>query len=291
MLTDNRRILPHLGASLKAIWTHRKELSRLAALPVLLSCTIIIIKLLLLDGDGDLFTFQQLIQGAQITSYFSIENVREKGIFSIMVYAGAAFIFTTYIMSAVVVLAYRFFLRKERPISLFSGYFDTLKPLGVGVWSCLVFFLLIGAISPVIIGIYRLQYLTNWQMVDFIDIVFIISILVSIFLFYILLRLMFVTLYVSIGSGFSCFRKSWVETKRHYWGLFLVLFSFFLMEIIRSIIGYSISYIFGFFDYFLSGEFAYALYGFSIILDLAKNFIIWFWGISFVARIWEIWNK
>ncbi len=286
---ENHRVLPCLGESLHAVWAYRNELFWLSFFSAFIIYIIHIVVPVLLVGDQ--VTFSQLLHKSTVEGPSHMAGIVKDSLsnFSFNIGStGIVSLLSSYILAVFAVLSYRFFLKKEKPVSLFSGYCDMVKPLGVWVWMCLFSFLAVLAISVSGMIIASGRILGGTPMREFVGIL---GISASVFSFYVLFRFMFVSLCIAAGFGFDSFRASWRATKGHYWSLFMVMFALIVIHLLGTFSSTVVNYVFVFVNYFLSEEILYVSYLVEKVADVAIMFAMWLWTLAFMSKVWISWSK
>lgn len=195
--------------------------------------------------------------------------------------ASLDFLISSYVIAVFSVLIYRFFLERDVKSSVFSGYFDTFRSFFVWLWHVTSGIFLI--LSFAIISM-SLDFLTDNLVTG------IVSIVAALLSFYIALRLVFVSLGLAMGQGFSSFKNSWHATKGRGLSLFAIVIPIAVIFYGVSIVNDVAAYTFKFLNHFLPGVLQHVSYVVELAFNVVSALVGWVWTLFFISKMWTGWS-
>lgn len=271
-------VLGQLGKGLKDIWMHRRSVFFLSFFSFFLFYGLFVIVPFFLHGKTGV-NFSNLFSLVSVSLYsYIVLPIFELSFYKQPVINSINAFFSFYIMSVLSVLFYRFFLKKEKGLSLFSGYLDSYKAIYIWLWYAIYFSAFIFMFTVVLVMVAFRGYMTFPGA----------GILGACLLgSYLCFRFTFTSLFLAKGDGVSSLKNSWDLTKGKFFSLLLACISVFVIVSLVFAVQSVSHYVFSFLNHFFSSS---ILYFIESAVDVFFLFFMWIWIRAFISRIYLDWQ-
>lgn len=293
MVPPRPSTLAHLGPSLREIWQKRHGLITIGLTPVLLTFFLALAHMFVLYEEGIIPDFD-FSHSLVVYHHFKAQAMQGEFFHWPL---GTGFMFELlqlYVLAAFMVSGYRYLINSETSSSIWAGLFS-IRALAMMAWFFVATFIAVSLFFGLGIAGFFAEvaagHLTGlWH--DPVTFLVTIGIVVGfVYVVLILLRLSFVDLEVSIGSGVSSLGKSWAYTKGRSRQLFVMLFGWIVLALAVSISEHAVLFVFHLFDHILPGEWKVIPEFSARLVAIAFYFVGSAWAMSFRKSLWSTWKN